>query len=69
MEDFNGEFGQADVAITLGANDAVNPAARVNGSAIYGMPLLEAHKARTVNVNKRSMSPAARVERLLSGPA
>jgi NAD(P) transhydrogenase subunit beta len=56
MEDINGEFGQADVAIVLGANDVVNPAAHVKGSAIYGMPILEAHKAKTVIVNKRSMA-------------
>ncbi|MDR0276014.1 MAG: NAD(P)(+) transhydrogenase (Re/Si-specific) subunit beta [Burkholderiaceae bacterium] len=56
MEDINGEFGQADVAIILGANDVVNPAAHVKGSPIYGMPILEAHKARTVIVNKRSMA-------------
>ena len=46
MEDINGEFGQADVAIILGANDVVNPAAHVKGSAIYGMPILEAYKAK-----------------------
>ena len=56
MEDINGEFGQADVAIILGANDVVNPAANVKGSAIYGMPILEAYKAKTVIVNKRSMA-------------
>jgi NAD(P) transhydrogenase subunit beta len=56
MEDINNEFGQADVAIILGANDVVNPAALVKGSAIYGMPILEAHKAKTVIVNKRSMA-------------
>jgi NAD(P) transhydrogenase subunit beta len=56
MEDINGEFGQADVAIILGANDVVNPAAHTKGSAIYGMPILEAHKAKTVIVNKRSMA-------------
>jgi H+-translocating NAD(P) transhydrogenase subunit beta len=56
MEDINGEFGQADVAIILGANDVVNPAALIKGSAIYGMPILEAYKAKTVIVNKRSMA-------------
>jgi len=56
MEDINAEFGQADVAIILGANDVVNPAALVKGSAIYGMPILEAFKAKTVIVNKRSMA-------------
>ncbi|EOX6790428.1 TPA: NAD(P)(+) transhydrogenase (Re/Si-specific) subunit beta [Pseudomonas aeruginosa] len=56
MEDINGEFGQADVAIILGANDVVNPAAHAKGSPIYGMPILEAHKARMVIVNKRSMA-------------
>ena len=56
MEDINGEFGQADVAIVLGANDVVNPAAHTKGSAIYGMPILEAYKAKTVIVNKRSMA-------------
>ena len=56
MEDINGEFGQVDVAIILGANDVVNPAAHVKGSAIYGMPILEAYKAKTVIVNKRSMA-------------
>jgi H+-translocating NAD(P) transhydrogenase subunit beta len=56
MEDINGEFQQADVAIILGANDVVNPAALQKGSAIYGMPILEAYKARTVIVNKRSMA-------------
>ena len=56
MEDINGEFGQTDVAIILGANDVVNPAALVKGSVIYGMPILEAYKAKTVIVNKRSMA-------------
>jgi H+-translocating NAD(P) transhydrogenase subunit beta len=56
MEDINGEFGQVDVAIILGANDVVNPAAHVKGSAIYGMPILEAYKAKTIIVNKRSMA-------------
>jgi len=56
MEDINGEFGQADVAVILGANDVVNPAALQKGSSIYGMPILEAYKAKTVIVNKRSMA-------------
>ncbi|MFT7722123.1 MAG: NAD(P)(+) transhydrogenase (Re/Si-specific) subunit beta [Roseateles sp.] len=56
MEDINGEFGQVDVAIILGANDVVNPAAHVKGSPIYGMPILEAYKAKTIIVNKRSMA-------------
>ena len=56
MEDINGEFGQADVAIILGANDVVNPAAHTKGSPIYGMPILEAYKAKTIIVNKRSMA-------------
>ena len=56
MEDTNREFGQVDVAIILGANDVVNPAAHVKGSAIYGMPILEAYKAKTIIVNKRSMA-------------
>jgi len=56
MDDINGEFGQADVAIVLGANDVVNPAALHKDSTIYGMPILEAYKAKTVIVNKRSMA-------------
>jgi H+-translocating NAD(P) transhydrogenase subunit beta len=56
MEDINGEFGQCDVAVILGANDVVNPAAHTKGSAIYGMPILEAYRAKTVLVNKRSMA-------------
>jgi H+-translocating NAD(P) transhydrogenase subunit beta len=56
MDEINGEFGQTDVVIVLGANDVVNPAAQVKGSPIYGMPILEAYKAKTVIVNKRSMA-------------
>jgi len=56
MEDINGELGQVDVAIILGANDVVNPAAHTKGSAIYGMPIIEAYKAKTIIVNKRSMA-------------
>ena len=56
MEDINSDFGATDVAFVLGANDVVNPLAEQPGSPIYGMPILEAHKARTVVVNKRSMA-------------
>jgi NAD(P) transhydrogenase subunit beta len=56
MDDINSDFGSTDVAFVLGANDVVNPLAEQPGSAIYGMPILEAHKARTVIVNKRSMA-------------
>jgi len=58
MEDVNSEFPQADVALVIGANDVTNPAARHDrGSPIYGMPILDVDKARTVLVVKRSMSP------------
>ncbi len=56
MEDINGEFGQADVVLVLGANDVVNPAAKDPKSPIAGMPILEAYKAKTIIVNKRSMA-------------
>jgi len=56
MEDINSDFGQADVVLVLGANDVVNPAARTPGSPIFGMPILEAYKAKTIIVNKRSMA-------------
>jgi len=57
MEDINGEFGQTDVVLVLGANDVVNPAAKNDPkSPIAGMPILEAYKASTVIVNKRSMA-------------
>ena len=56
MEDINSEFPQADVALILGANDVVNPLAEQKGSPIYGMPIIEAYKARSVLVNKRSMA-------------
>ncbi|MCC8404141.1 NAD(P)(+) transhydrogenase (Re/Si-specific) subunit beta [Paraburkholderia sp. MMS20-SJTN17] len=57
MDDINGEFGQIDVVLVLGANDVVNPAAKNDPkSPIAGMPIIEAYKARTVIVNKRSMA-------------
>ncbi len=57
MDDINAEFGQTDVVLVLGANDVVNPAAKTDPhSPIAGMPILEAYKARTVIVNKRSMA-------------
>ncbi|BGD54049.1 NAD(P)(+) transhydrogenase (Re/Si-specific) subunit beta [Pseudomonas aeruginosa] len=57
MDDINSEFGQTDVVLVLGANDVVNPAAKNDPkSPIAGMPILEAYKAKTVIVNKRSMA-------------
>ena len=56
MDDINSEFGDTDVVMVLGANDVVNPLAEQPGSPIHGMPILQAHKARTVLVNKRSMA-------------
>jgi NAD(P) transhydrogenase subunit beta len=54
MEDINGEFKEADVAIVVGANDTVNPAARTNKSSpIYGMPILNVDQAKQVYVIKR----------------
>ena len=58
MDDINSEFAQCDVALVIGANDVTNPAARTDKSSpIYGMPILDVDKARTVMVIKRSMSP------------
>jgi len=56
MDEINSDFSNTDVVLVLGANDVVNPAANVPGSPIYGMPILDAHKARTVMVVKRSMA-------------
>jgi len=56
MDEINSDFSNTDVVLVLGANDVVNPAANVPGSPIYGMPILETHKARTVMVVKRSMA-------------
>ena len=58
MDEINGEFAQTDVALVIGANDVTNPAARNDASSpIYGMPILDVDKARTVMVIKRGMSP------------
>jgi NAD(P) transhydrogenase subunit beta len=58
MDTINPGFPQTDVALVIGANDVTNPAAKTDqGSPIYGMPILEVDKARTVMVIKRSMSP------------
>jgi NAD(P) transhydrogenase subunit beta len=67
MEQANEELEHTDVALILGANDVVNPAAKDDpGSPIYGMPVLEVEKAGTVIVNKRSMKPGyAGIENML----
>jgi NAD(P) transhydrogenase subunit beta len=58
MDDINPEIGMADVALIIGANDVVNPGAETDPkSAIAGMPIIQAYKARTVMVIKRSMNP------------
>jgi len=58
MDDINSEFPRTDVALVIGANDVVNPAARFEkDSPIAGMPILNAYEAQTVMVIKRSMSP------------
>jgi NAD(P) transhydrogenase subunit beta len=58
MDEINTELAQTDVAVVLGANDVVNPAARTDpGSPIYGMPIIEVDRAASVVVVKRSMSP------------
>jgi NAD(P) transhydrogenase subunit beta len=58
MEQANDEFATTDAVLILGANDVVNPAAKTDPSSpIYGMPILEVEKAKTVIVNKRSMKP------------
>jgi NAD(P) transhydrogenase subunit beta len=58
MDEINSEMPQADVVLVIGANDVVNPAARHDkGSPIYGMPIIDADKARTCFAIKRSMNP------------
>jgi len=57
MDEINNDFADTDVVLVIGANDVVNPAAKNDKSSpIYGMPILEVHKARTVLVVKRSMA-------------
>ncbi len=58
MDEINPELAQTDVAVILGANDVVNPAAHDDpGSPIYGMPIIEVERAKNVVVVKRSLSP------------
>lgn len=56
MEDINSEFSECDVAIVIGANDTCNPAARSGEGPLAGMPIIDADKARTVVIIKRSLS-------------
>src|SRR6186997_3080122 len=67
MEEINGEFPQTDVALVIGANDVVNPAAREDKSSpIYGMPILDVDRAKTVIVLKRGMAAGfAGIENML----
>jgi NAD(P) transhydrogenase subunit beta len=58
MDDINPEMANEDVALIIGANDVVNPGAETDpNSPISGMPIIQAYKARTVMVIKRSMNP------------
>jgi NAD(P) transhydrogenase subunit beta len=58
MDEINDQFKDADVALVIGANDVVNPAARSDRSSpIYGMPILNVDEAKQVIVLKRSMNP------------
>jgi H+-translocating NAD(P) transhydrogenase subunit beta len=55
MDDINNDFSETDLVFVIGANDVINPAAKKPGSAIFGMPILEAQKAKTIIINKRTM--------------
>ena len=58
LDEVNPEFERADVALVVGANDVVNPAARTDTSSpIYGMPILDADKSNHIIIMKRSMKP------------
>ncbi|MGK5083276.1 NAD(P)(+) transhydrogenase (Re/Si-specific) subunit beta [Bdellovibrionota bacterium FG-1] len=58
MDEINSEFSTADVCLVIGANDVVNPAAKTDKSSpLYGMPILDAYKAKQIFVSKRSMKP------------
>ena len=64
MDEINGDMPQADVALIIGANDVVNPAARTDKtSPIYGMPIIDADKAKTIYAIKRSKNPGLRRHR------
>ena len=57
LDEINSEFEDCDIALVLGANDVVNPSARHDESSpIFGMPILNVDKSRTVIINKRSMN-------------